>query len=99
MKMAVGFFRIHCFAVMADTADRKIGATARVEGLRLLTADSAAVLFGEWALHKNRPLEYSKGTTWDRMLQRGIQLLERFAQDDRVRVRQSEKNLQVKFTR
>src|ERR1700731_558231 len=41
--------------------------------------DSAAVLFGEWALHKNRPLEYSKGTTWDRMLQQGIQLLERFA--------------------
>src|SRR5579864_346983 len=77
MKMAVGFFRIHCFAVMTDTADRKIGATDRVEGLPLLTADSAAVLFGEWALHKNRPLEYSNGTTWDRMLQQGIQLLER----------------------
>jgi CRISPR/Cas system-associated exonuclease Cas4 (RecB family) len=61
--------------------------------------DSAAVLFGEWALHKNSPLEYSNGTTWDRMLQQGIQLLERFAQDDRVRVRQPRKNLQIKFIR
>src|SRR5437660_9054318 len=32
------------------------------------------------------------------MLQQGIQLLERFAQDDRVRVRQPRKNLQIKFT-
>jgi len=61
--------------------------------------DSTAVLFGEWALHKNSPLEYSKGTTWDRMLQQGIQLLERFAQDDRVRVRQPRKNLQISRSR
>ena len=33
------------------------------------------------------------------MLQQGIQLLERFAQDDRIRVRQPQKNLQIKFTR
>ena len=33
------------------------------------------------------------------MLQQGIQLLDRFAQDDRVRVRQPRKNLQIKFTR
>jgi len=61
--------------------------------------DSGAVLFHEWATHKDSKLEYSNGTTWDRMLQQGIQLLERFAQDDRVRVRQPRKNLQVKFTR
>jgi len=61
--------------------------------------DSAAVLFKEWAVYQNGQLEYSNGTTWDRMLQQGIQLLERFAQDDRVRVRQPRKNLQIKFTR
>ena len=61
--------------------------------------DPGTVLFREWALHKNSPLEYSNGTTWDRMLQQGIQLLERFAQDDRVRVRQPQKNQQIKFTR
>jgi len=33
------------------------------------------------------------------MLQQGIQLLERFAQDDRVRVRKPRENLQIRFTR
>src|SRR5438552_17340920 len=61
--------------------------------------DPGAVLFREWAAHKDSQLEYSNGTTWDRMLQQGIQLLDRFAQDDRVRVRQPRKNLQIKFTR
>jgi hypothetical protein len=61
--------------------------------------DPAAVLFREWAAHKDSNLEYSNGTTWDRMLQQGVQLLERFAQDDRVRVLQPKKNLQTKFTR
>ncbi len=61
--------------------------------------DPGTVLFREWAAHKDSKLEYSTGTTWDRMLQEGIQLLERFAQDDRIRVRQPKKNLQIKFTR
>ena len=61
--------------------------------------DPGAVLFREWAGHKDTTLEYSHGTTWDRMLQQGIQLLERFAQNDRVQIRQPRKNLQVKFTR
>jgi len=61
--------------------------------------DPGAVMFREWAAHKDSQLEYSNGTTWDRMLQQGIQLLDRFAQDDRVRVRQPRKNLQIKFTR
>jgi hypothetical protein len=61
--------------------------------------DPGAVLFREWAAYKDSQLEYSNGTTWDRMLQQGIQLLDRFAQDDRIRIRQPRKNLQVKFTR
>ena len=61
--------------------------------------DAGAVLFREWAVYKDSQLEYSNGTTWDRMLQQGIQLLERFAQDDRIRIRQPKKNLQIKFTR
>src|SRR5438270_257033 len=40
--------------------------------------DSGAVLFREWAAHKNSELEYSNGTTWDRMLPQGIQVLARF---------------------
>ena len=61
--------------------------------------DPAAVLFREWAAHRNIPLEYSNGSNWDGMLRQGIQLLERFVQDDRIRIRQPQKNLQVQFTR
>ena len=61
--------------------------------------DPGAVLFREWATHTDSKLEYSNGATWDRMLQQGVQLLDRFAQDDRVQVLQPKKNLQIKFTR
>ncbi len=64
-----------------------------------LREDAAAVLFREWAAYQDSGLEYSKGDSWDRMLQQGIQLLERFAHDDRVRIRQPRRNLQIKFIR
>jgi len=64
-----------------------------------LRDDSAAVLFQEWQLCQNQGLQYTKGDTWDRMLQQGIQLLDRFCQDDRIRIRQPRRNLQIKFTR
>src|SRR6266436_10332762 len=60
--------------------------------------DPGAVLFREWAVHKDATLEYSNGASWDRMLQQGVQLLERFAQDDRIHIREPRKNLQIKFT-
>jgi CRISPR/Cas system-associated exonuclease Cas4 (RecB family) len=37
--------------------------------------------------------------TWDRMLQQGIQLLERFAQDGRVRIRRPRSTQQIQFNR
>jgi len=61
--------------------------------------DSTAVFFKEWAGFQNRATEYSNGTSWDGMLHQGIQLLDRFAQDDRIRIRQPRKNLQIKFKR
>ena len=64
-----------------------------------LHEDPGAVLFREWAAHRDTRLVYSKGSTWDGMFHQGIQLLERFAQDDRIRIRQPQKNLQVPFTR
>src|SRR5437867_8149486 len=39
------------------------------------------------------------GDTWDRMLEQAIQLLDRFCQEDRVRIRQPRRNLQIKFAR
>src|SRR5213596_1773967 len=64
-----------------------------------LHQDAAAVLFQEWKFYQDQKLEYSHGDTWDRMPEQGIQLLERFCQEDRVRIRQPRRNLQVKFVR
>jgi hypothetical protein len=64
-----------------------------------LREDAAAALFREWSGCQNQGLQYTKGDTWDRMLQQGIQLLDRFCQDDRIRIRQPRRNQQIKFTR
>ena len=61
--------------------------------------DAAAVLFREWQACQSQSLHYSNGDSWDRMLQQGIHLLDRFCQDDRIRIRQPRRNLQIKFTR
>jgi PD-(D/E)XK nuclease superfamily len=61
--------------------------------------DPAAMLFEQWAPAKQMNLSYSGNDTWDRMLQQGIQLLERFVQDGRVRIRQPKTNQQIQFTR
>ena len=37
--------------------------------------------------------------SWDSMLQSGVQLLDRFAQNDSIRIRQAKRNSQVKFTK
>jgi hypothetical protein len=61
--------------------------------------DPAAVLFEQWAAVKKMNPNYSSNDTWDRMLQQGIQLLERFVQDDRVRLRRPRSNQQIQFNR
>ena len=48
--------------------------------------DAAAVLYREWAAYRESGLHYSERDSWDRMLQSGVQLLDRFAQDDRMRI-------------
>jgi hypothetical protein len=68
-------------------------------GAYFLREDSAAVLFKEWGLYRDAQLEYSNGDNWDRMVQQGVRLLEQFARDDRIRVRQPRCNLQVKLSR
>jgi CRISPR/Cas system-associated exonuclease Cas4 (RecB family) len=64
-----------------------------------LREDPVAVLFREWSACHNKSFQFSKGATWDLMLQQGIQLLERFCQDDRISIRQPRRNLQVKVVR
>ena len=72
--------------------ERALGALFRKE-------DPGAVLVAEWSACQSQGLHYSNGDAWDRMLRQGIMLLTRFCQDDRVRVCQPQRNLQIKFTR
>ena len=60
--------------------------------------DSTAVFFKEWQEHRDTALQYAKNDSWDRLYHQGVRLLERFTQDDRVRIRCPKKNLQVKWT-
>src|SRR5208337_462823 len=61
--------------------------------------DPGAVLFHEWSACKDQGLKFSNHDTWDRMLELGILLLTRFCQDDRVRIPQPRRNLQIKVSK
>src|SRR5713226_10418267 len=61
--------------------------------------DSAAALFKEWACFRETPFEYTKAETWDRLVHQGVHLLERFARDNRIRIPNPAKNLQIKIIR
>ncbi len=64
-----------------------------------LRQDCAAVLFKEWGAYRDPALEHTNGDGWDRMAHQGVHLLEMLARDDRIRIRQSRRNLQVKLVR
>jgi PD-(D/E)XK nuclease superfamily len=61
--------------------------------------DSTAAFFKEWRKYQDASLAYAKNDSWDRLYHQGIHLLERFVQDDRVRIERPKENLQVKLTR
>jgi hypothetical protein len=61
--------------------------------------DPAAVWCEQWSLSKDMGLTYSGNDTWGRMLEQGVQLLERFVQDDRVRIRHPRSGQQIQFNR
>jgi len=61
--------------------------------------DPASVLFEQWNACKEMSLTYSGNDTWDRMLLQGVQLLERFVQDNRIEVPQPSSNQQVQCIR
>jgi hypothetical protein len=59
--------------------------------------DPGKALFTEWGAYRDAGFEYKKGDTWDRLVHQGINLLERFAQDDRIRIFDPLRNLQIKI--
>jgi CRISPR/Cas system-associated exonuclease Cas4 (RecB family) len=60
--------------------------------------DAPVALYKDWVNYQKQELHYSERDSWDRMLQQGVQLLDRFCQDDRVRIRRPGQNLQIKFS-
>jgi hypothetical protein len=78
--------------VFCRSFEKALGAFFRRE-------DPVAALFTELGAYRDATLEYKKGETWDRLEHQGIHLLERFAQDDRIRIQEPENNLQVKILR
>lgn len=61
--------------------------------------DPGQALFDAWSEYKHCSLEYPRHDTWDDMFRSGILLLQRFVQDDRVRIAKPRRDLQIKFTR
>jgi len=61
--------------------------------------DCGATLFREWDAYRDTAFEYKQGETWDRLLHQGIHLLERFAQNNRIRIPDPHQNLQIKKQR
>ena len=66
-------------------------------GSYFIGEDPAATLFSEWGMYRDTSFDFKKGETWDRILHQGVQLLERFAQDQRVRVSKPRENLQIRL--
>jgi hypothetical protein len=61
--------------------------------------DCSATLFKEWGAFRDAPFAYKKGDTWDRMVHQGVHLLERFAQENRIRIPHPQRDLQLRVVR
>ena len=61
--------------------------------------DCGQRLHDEWAKFRGSELDYGRGDTWDTMLTQGIQLLERFCQEDRIQILHPESQLQIRISR
>src|ERR1051325_1744679 len=61
--------------------------------------DAAAVLYQEWAAHRESALEYSHGDSWDRLWMQGVQLLNLFAQQNRIQIARPYHDQQVRLER
>jgi PD-(D/E)XK nuclease superfamily len=58
--------------------------------------DPEAKLFREWGAYRDTPFTYKKGESWDRLLHQGVHLLQRFAQQNQIRILNPHKDLQIK---
>jgi len=61
--------------------------------------DCGQRLHDEWTQFRGSELDYTRGDTWDIMLTQGIQLLERFCQENRIRILDPYSHLQLRIHR
>ena len=61
--------------------------------------DSGQTFFTEWSAHQSTELDYSRGDSWQKLLEQGIKLLELFVQHDRVEIQSPRRNLQVRVSK
>jgi hypothetical protein len=61
--------------------------------------DATAAFFEEWRKYQDASLAMRRMNPGTGSYHQGVHLLERFGQDDRVRIHRSKQNLQVKLTR
>jgi PD-(D/E)XK nuclease superfamily len=66
---------------------------------QFLVEDSVGFFTKHWAEVKDLKLEYPNGDSWEKMLDQGQQLLERFREDQRVLIDDGRTDFQVKFRR
>jgi hypothetical protein len=66
---------------------------------QFLVSDSIRFFTEHWGRVKDLGLEYSNGDSWEKMLEQGQQLLERFREDQRVQIEDGRTDFQVKFRR
>ena len=64
-----------------------------------LRQDPTEVLYAEWGAYREAELEFTKNDDWGKFLQQGVTLLERFVQDNRIKIAHPKNNLQVKILR
>ncbi|MEK7281543.1 MAG: PD-(D/E)XK nuclease family protein [Chloroflexota bacterium] len=66
-------------------------------GALFLGHDPVAEFHDQWQPIRELPLDYTHGDSWEKMLRQAERLLERFVQDNRVRIRNPRRNLQLKL--
>ena len=68
-------------------------------GALFRSEDPTVRLFEEWKDYRDAPFVYKKGDSWDRLLHQGVHLIQRFVQQDRIRIQDPRKHLQMKLVR
>jgi putative RecB family exonuclease len=96
-------YKYHYLEGWAEREDKASLAFGRVFQMavesQFLVDDSVQFFTQHWAKLKDVPLEYANGDSWEKMLEQGQALLERFRDDQRVQIEDGRVDFQIKIRR